>query len=384
MEQDRLQYLLAKLEGRATTDAELDELAALVRDDDAEVWLPLAEAAWMEDRQRFEDNYDDGKWMGIAARIVTADKMRAKPVNYAYRWAAAAVILILLMSGGYLLWRPSPQSNPAVVRTNDIAAGSNKAILTLADGSKVTLDSTGNQVIQQDAASIQQQGGVLAYHVTGAAATLSYNTLTTPRGGQYQLVLPDGSKVWLNAASSIRFPVAFQGASRMVELTGEAYFEVKPSARQGFSVKLNRSIVEVLGTSFNINSYADEAAIKTTLLEGSVRVRSRLDTRVLRPGQQANAAKDGSLEVAENVNTEEVMAWKNGLFLFNRVGLQEVMRQLARWYDVDIVYEGNVSEQKFFGEIQRELSLTEVLSVLEKSGVHFRLEEKKIIVSAKH
>lgn len=305
------------------------------------------------------------------------------------RWYAAAAILLLVLSGITYRWlQHSPQHAAVAPMVSEVGPGGSKALLTLANGTTLTLDSAGKQVIQQGVTLIHQQNGQLQYHVQAAAALVGYsmNTLTTPRGGQYQLLLPDGSKVWLNAASSLRYPTVFSDTGRLVELTGEAYFEIQSLSRSDnkkvpFRVKVNNMVVEVLGTHFNIMAYSDEQAIKTTLLEGSVRVLQNSSGQVLRPGEQAVVAAGNEIKVLRNVDVQEAVAWKNGVFQFNRAGLQVVMRQLSRWYDVEVVYEGNIPNLEFLGKMQRELNLSEVLSILEKSGVRFRVEGRRIIVS---
>ncbi|MGV3509862.1 MAG: FecR family protein, partial [Sphingobacteriaceae bacterium] len=206
-----------------------------------------------------------------------------------------------------------------------------------------------------------------------------YNTLSIPRGGQYKVVLPDGTQVWLNAASSLKYPTAFNGNERVVQLEGEAYFEVAKNAAQPFRVEVKDVKVTVLGTHFNINGYTDEAHIKTTLLEGSVKISKGPVQQLLHPGEQAITGKSSTIEVVK-ANSDEVLAWKNGYFNFHRSNLQEVMRQLSRWYDVDIKYEGKVPDREFGGEISRNSKASEVLKILELSDVHFRIEGEHIIV----
>jgi ferric-dicitrate binding protein FerR (iron transport regulator) len=275
----------------------------------------------------------------------------------------------------------------------DVPPGSNRASLTLANGAVLLLDSTANQVIQQGATTVRQQGGQLQYDVQGAAGATSYNTLATPRGGQFQVSLPDGTKVWLNAASSIKYPTAFTGAERKVEITGEAYLEVatlRGAAGQKIPFKVmagNACEIEVLGTHFNINTYTDEPAIKTTLLEGRVKVINRQApagneaSAILRPGQQAQVAlRDAKIHVVDDCDTEQVIAWKNGAFSFDNKSLEEVMRQLARWYDIDVVYEGKPPAVTFVGEMGRDVHLSKVLVFLRESRVSFRMEAGKRLV----
>lgn len=302
-------------------------------------------------------------------------KQRARVINRSWWYAAAAVVAAVIVIT--FIW-PRPHSTPALTaQKTNIAPGTSKARLTLADGSVITLDSNGQQIIQQGATAVRQQGGQLLYHAQGTNATLGYNTLSTPRGGQFQVQLPDGTKVWLNAASSLRYPTAFTGKERAVAITGEAYFEVAANASMPFRVSINgQPAIEVLGTSFNVNAYTDENAVQTTLLEGSVRV---INT-ILQPGQQASVINN-KVTVKEHADIEQVTAWKNGLFNFNKQDLPSVMKQLARWYDVEVVYQGNIQSRQFFGEIERSLQLAEVLEILQKAEVHFKIEGRKLIVT---
>lgn len=301
-------------------------------------------------------------------------------------WWAAAVLILICAGAWYFLSRQPEREQAANFAANtyknDVAPGNNKAVLTLGDGSTVTLDSAGNQVIQQGNTSIQQRSGLLQYKSSGATTGISYNILTTPRGGKFRIVLPDGTAVWLNAASSIRYPVAFAGKERRVEISGEAYFEVARNAAMPFIVSANsRAEVEVLGTHFNINAYQDEAAINTTLLEGKVKVSTGNDAgRVLKPGQQASLNAAGALQVLNEIDTAQIIAWKEGWFQFHMATLPDVMRQLSRWYDVDVSYPANIPDRAFEGRIQQDLTLTQVLKILERYQVHFHVEGRKITV----
>jgi ferric-dicitrate binding protein FerR (iron transport regulator) len=209
---------------------------------------------------------------------------------------------------------------------------------------------------------------------------ISYNTLSTPRGGQYQLVLPDGSKVWLNASSSIHFPTAFAGHERNVELTGEAYFEIAKNKQKPFHVNVNGMQVEVLGTHFNVNAYGDEGAIKTSLLEGSVKIKKGNISGLLKPGQQGVLKKNSTDLEIKNADMNEAIAWKNGLFEFDGADIKSIMREIGRWYDVDVVYAGKVPDRRFEGKISRDAQLSDVLKILALSNVKFSVEGKKIIV----
>ncbi|MBW7840774.1 MAG: FecR domain-containing protein [Chitinophagaceae bacterium] len=312
-----------------------------------------------------------------------------------HRWTriAAAVIAFTILAGGYW-WSMQSRHNPQQLAEanhenqyqNDLEPGGNKAVLTLADGSTIILDSINSGAIstQGNVMVIKLSDGQLSYKVSAqkeAGATISYNTITTPKGGQYQLELADGSKVWLNAASSLTFPTAFSGAQRNVKMKGEAYFEVSKDASKPFIVSAGEVSVEVLGTEFNVNAYEDEENLKTTLLKGAVNVTDNRQTITLVPGEQARFNHSNhQLKTLKGVDVNSVIAWKNGFFSFNDASLKEVMQQLARWYDVDVVYEGTVKEREFGGKIDRNANASQVLKILEESNVHFRIEGKKIIV----
>jgi ferric-dicitrate binding protein FerR (iron transport regulator) len=311
-------------------------------------------------------------------------------------WAAAA-LLLLLGAGIYLKVGRAPQRPQGYAslrsKQTDLPPGGNKAILTLAGGKTIVLDSAANGTLaRQGNSRVQKLNGRLSYVATRNDAVVqpTFNTLSTPKGGQYRLTLPDGTGIWLNAASSVTYPTAFVGKDRTVVVTGEAYFEVAQDKSRPFKVFIGSPKgmeVDVLGTHFNVNAYADEEVIKTTLLDGGIQVRRRgggggdnLSYLLFSPGQQAQAFPDGSLTMASNINTDEVMAWKNGLFQFDNADIRTVMRQLARWYNVDVSYEGKVTEDRFAGKLPMDASAEETLHILEKNQVHFRIENKKIIV----
>lgn len=295
-------------------------------------------------------------------------------------WLRYAAVFILLCSIGAYIWRSQPAESTKVA---DIAPGGTKAMLTLANGTVIALDSTGHQSIQQGKTAVMQHGGQLQYDAREVENEMRYNTLTTPRGGQFRIILPDGSKVWLNAASSIRYPTAFAGKERLVEITGEAYFEVTRNENMPFLVKMQKgNTVEVLGTHFNVNTYPDEPKIQTTLLEGAVRVSNATGRFILSPGQQAQVTADNNIRIVQAKNMAQVTAWKDGLFNFEDASLDDVMRQLSRWYDIEVVYEKGVPDIGFGGKMERDLSLTHVLGILERAEVHFKLVEgRKLIVT---
>ncbi len=311
----------------------------------------------------------------------------AKPIKkFSWRRIAAAAAFILLGTSAYFLFISKAARKNDIVEIsnttpNDIAAPKGtKAMITLSDGRTVLLDSVANGTlaIQGKVNVIKTVDGQINYN--GSAVAIEYNTLFNPRGSKVQpLTLSDGTKVWLNSESSIRFPIAFMGNERRVEITGEAYFEVTKDGTKKFIVTGNNVTTEVLGTYFNVNTYTDESSIKVTLLEGSVKVIKGSSLRLLQPGQQAQVTNE--VKVVNGVDLEEVMAWKNGRFQFEGAGIEEVMRQIARWYDVEVVYEGKPKEQHFRGGISRDVEVSKLLKMLETTtAVHFRIAGKKVIV----
>jgi ferric-dicitrate binding protein FerR (iron transport regulator) len=303
------------------------------------------------------------------------------------RIAAAAVVIFGLFTTIFLLSRPHhpqiAQHPGSKLPFNDIAPGGNKAILTLADGKNIVLDTASNGTLaQQGGIKVIKTGAQLNYSSGINPAEVLYNTVTTPKGGQYQLTLSDGSRVWLNAASSLHFPTAFSGKERKVELTGEGYFEVAKNKEKPFIVTANNTSIEVLGTHFNVNAYSDENSIKTTLLEGSVKVSKGNAGTLIVPGEQARVNNfSGDITVKKDVDLDETVAWKNGKFVFQSEDIKSIMRQLERWYDVNVVYSKNVTDEEFIGSISRQVNISEILEMLEKAGsVYFEIKGRTIIV----
>lgn len=292
----------------------------------------------------------------------------------------AALLIFLLLTSLYFLTKKSPEElahaapeNP--VSTDSIKPGTQKALLTLGDGTVITLDNAVNGVIaQQGKASVEKlSNGQVRYLPNGSTEKdekIIYNKMSTPRGGQYQLVLPDGSVVWLNAESSITYPAVFPADERRVTITGEVYFEVSKDKTKPFRVVAGDQEVEVLGTHFNINAYIDEEHVKTSLLEGSVKVNKHM----LRPGEAFMNGKVGATDIEQDV------AWKNGVFNFNNQSLAQVMRQLARWYNLDVVYPAGIPKKEYGGEMGRNLTLDQVLKGLESSGIHLQMEGRRLMV----
>jgi len=319
---------------------------------------------------------------GIAERIATKERIVAP--FYKRTLIRAAAVLIFASISILLLYNRQTLRQIANNKfsTNDVTPGGNKAILTLSNGVKVVLNNIKNGYLAtQTGIRVVKKGSLLSYKATSAnVSRVSYNTITTPNGGQYQLVLADGTKVWLNAASSLKFPTQFNGKDRTVELTGEAYFEVAKNKNKPFNVKTATQTVQVLGTHFNINSYGDEASVKTTLLEGSVKVFSATGNVLISPGQQAILAKNEILSVKTDPDVDEVVAWKNGMFQFNEADIQTIMRQIARWYDIDVEFKGPIPNYTYHGKISRNANASQVLKILALSGINFTIEGRMIIV----
>ncbi|MFX1703880.1 FecR domain-containing protein [Chitinophaga sp. CC14] len=294
---------------------------------------------------------------------------------------AAAVLALFVVTGIKLRKAGNKETaGNALLAGKTIVPGSDKAVLTLANGREVVLDSAGGRSMQQGNSTIHLHNGQVVYTNSSARGNEAYNVLTTPPGGQYQLILPDGTKVWLNAASSLRFPAGFSGNQRKVELKGEAYFEVAENAKMPFVVQAGNKVVQVLGTHFNLMAYPEEPSTNVTLLEGAVKVLHQTDTVLLKPGQQAKLSDNRRIELVKHADMEKIIAWKNGYFSLNGEGTAVVMRQLARWYNTEIEYAGQVPDLKFEGSIKRSYELEDVLNILAASGIHFRVEGRKIIV----
>jgi len=306
-----------------------------------------------------------------------------RTIGRLWKWIAAAAILLLVIGTPYL-FRTQQKTNTAQLpkTTNDLPPGHNGAILTLSNGQNIILDSAGNGVLASDAnVKVIKKDGKISYE--GKTAEVLYNDISTPKGRQWQLTLSDGTKVWLNAESSIHYPIRFSASGknqRVVEVTGEAYFEVAHNPNAPFIVKTAQREIRVLGTHFNVNAYSNEPALKVTLLEGSIKVVSGPNNTLLQPGEQIISNSIAAQPIVKDVNTDDVIAWINGRFKFDNSDIRTVMRQIARWYNVEIEYRGTPPNYQFEGGTYRNINLSEVLKVLELSGVHFQLEENKIIV----
>ncbi|WP_143305100.1 FecR family protein [Chitinophaga vietnamensis] len=386
----RLRYLLEQAqESRATTEEYAELLAMIEKDEDGET-IDQINHFHSIDTLADAGSYDRAGWQATLQAILDADKapLHAAVVRRIapWKWWAAAAAVLLIGAG---LWLRTPHSMPAphvapvAAHNADIKPGGNKAILVLGDGSQISLDSAANGTLarQGNTSITKAANGQLQYSNAGNVTAITWNTLKTPMGGQYKLTLADGTTVWLNAGSSITYPTAFTGNERNVNITGEAYFEVAQLVNQPFKVKAGSLSVEVLGTHFNINAYDNEAAIHTTLLEGAVKIKTGSHEHLLAPGQQARVANgSANIQVLSNVNTAASVAWKEGYFSFDNADIQTVMRQLARWYNIEVAYEGSIPSRAFTGEIGRSLTLAQVLKGLSKTRIRYRIENGNRIV----
>lgn len=398
MNKARVTYLFYRhFEGSSSAD-EKEELANIMQDSRyQDVILSLMEEAWKSYSQA-EPIFSDTKSKLLLTEILNHPMPEDSglpythsSVNFLWKRIAAAVFIVMAGLGVYFYEKQA--NSPSEITANaesDIFPGINKAFLTLHDGTVFNLDNTANGMLlsQKNVSVIKMNDGQLFYQVTSKESNqsdISLHELVTPRGGQYMLILPDGSKVWLNAASSIKFPVIFNEKARHVEVTGEVYFEVKKSFTKNgqslpFFVKANETEIEVLGTQFNINTYGPNNQVRTTLLEGSVKLHKGTSEELLKPGQEAITRPESSHISINEVDPERAVAWKNGYFQFEQTPLTEVMQQLSNWYDVDVTYEGQVPERAFSGEIPRSTTLSQVLEILSISNVQLNRNDKKIII----
>lgn len=388
MDQKSFDALLEKFLSEDVSREEAERVLQSLEDDSMRrQWLAAIEGL-LENRQLHglsDPARRDAVRKAILAKKPPVPPKKIRSIRRYVPYAAAAALIAVMALVFHHSATPDRQLHVQQPQdASQVLPGGNKAVLILADGRQITLDTADNGTIarQGNVQVIKLDSGQLAYNHSGAGkgGAAGYNTLATPKGGQFRITLPDGTKVWLNAASTLRFPNAFAGAERVVQLTGEAYFEVAKNAYMPFRVKVNDMAVQVLGTHFNVMAYPDEPGIRTTLLEGAVKVQHGAHTMQLVPGQQARLGPSGDFTMQNNVDVEEVVAWKNGYFHFNHESLQGVMRQIGRWYDAEIAYEGEIAPRQFGGKIERSSSVTEVLKILELSKVHYRIEGKKIIV----
>lgn len=406
MQNRRLDDLFFRYCEKKITDEEREELMAmLLSDDNREQINGLIDQFIRSDGTQHtlsDETADDilssifsatGRGRQELGALHNEDESRTRPM-WLFKLAAASVVLFLMYGGYRWFNRAKPGPQVAVMHSvygDDAPAGGNKASITLADGRTYDLNTIteGNLSVQPGTTIDKSKGEVIYGKNVPENAAVAYNVLRTPLGGQYKIVLPDGSRAWLNAGSSLKYPTAFKDNRRNVEMTGEVYFEIEPDKTKPFLVRVldknekgKDMEITVLGTHFNISSYGDEPTMQTTLLEGSVRVEKDEVTKVLSPGQQARVAAGGAAHdiAVKTVDIESVVAWKEGRFEFNG-NIRGIMRQISRWYDLDVKYEGNVERKSFAGTISRKNNVSEVLKMLEMTGgIQFRIDDRKITV----
>lgn len=410
--QVRLAYLFQLFIAKKATTAQRDELMLLMADADREEEVnSLLKEYW--------DAFDPEKVLftelesdALLDRMLqspglTSTHRRPGPRwrRYRWEWLAAASLLLFITVGTYLAVRQQFVTDKVSEKPiEDVEPGREKAMLTLSSGRKIALDDAPVGILaEQGPIKISKaEDGALIYNVTTGGQSPhpdeadEYNTISTPRGGRYKVVLPDGTRVWLNAATTLRYPTRFGNKVRRVELTGEAYLEVNSVGATGaergskvpFQVASGHQLVEVLGTHFNINSYADEKIAKTTLLEGRIRITNvnKGNKMKLIPGQQCSISQTGELQLLKHVDLEEAVAWKDDIFSFKSSDIQSVMRQIARWYNVDVSYEGSIPDEHLTGYISRKVPISRVVKMLEQtSDLKFRIEGRKLVVmNSKH
>jgi len=350
----------------------------------------LTDAGFLEKKLTFWDNIDNDKaWNELLHKLPEPESEPVRSFNYTSLLKYAA-IAILTLSVSVLLYlrnenRVTGNDKPQIAQTTMIKPGSNNAILILGNGQKVALKNhVPVSINEDDGTAVSNKDEILAYKHTGkanAGQEVIYNTIVVPRGGEYQLVLADGSKIWMNSASSLRYPTSFSGGERKVYLSGEAYFEVAKNAKMPFIVKTDKAEVQVLGTHFNVKAYDDEDLCKTTLLEGSVKVHSSAAANEIKPGEQAIINGTGQQKITSDINVDEEVAWKNGLFMFTKADIKDVLQQVSRWYDIDVVYEGKVPELQFTGQLSRKVDFYGFTNILKYAGLNFTIKGKTVIVA---
>ncbi len=386
----RLQELLLAIRTRTLTNEEAKELAELLLAENKEQALAELVKSFsnVDNPQSLPEDISASMLEAILSQSTKPAISKSRSIVRRMLPYAAAVLLVA--GAFFYLGRKPVEENNVTADKNisipkDIGPGTNRAILQLDDGTIVELDSAANGLLatQGEVMVMKTNDGRIKYNVMGADRkdqVVSYNTMRTPKGGRYQLILPDGSEVWLNAQSSIRYPTIFSDTAREVEVTGEIFFDIAKDKTKPFRVKTNDLRIDVLGTQFNLNAYNDNGTTATTLLEGAVKVSKNNDSRTLKPGEQLITAEDKSMALSKNVNMDAVIAWKNGLFEFGGDDVVTIMNRISRWYDVEVEFR-KVPTQKFYGTIAMQVPVSKVLEMLEKTGgVSFTVKDRKVIV----
>lgn len=390
-QQTHIQFLLRQYIINAASPAQQAELMLLLQtsDYDEEQLLQLLDEIALATAP--QENYDPAYWRPKLLRILQAApvvQMQRRQFNWKKIAIAASILLIISLGSYFAFFNNKKHNEIAKVETKDVPAPDRtRASITLADGRTIYLDSlnTGTIATQNQVTITKDANGNIVYTPSAVSTPTAFlNTLTNPRGSKViDMTLADGSRVWLNAGSSITYPIAFISNERKVSITGEAYFTVTHNEKQPFTVSANGVDIHDLGTSFNVNAYSDESDVKVTLLEGSVKVMNDVDTKTIKPGEQISAVSHSPLTIHHSPDTEQAIAWKNNRFIFAGENIQSVMRQLARWYDVDVNYNGTIPTDEFVGVISRSRyeNISAVLNMLEKTKtVSFKIEGRRITV----
>ncbi|MDZ4809427.1 MAG: FecR domain-containing protein [Bacteroidota bacterium] len=391
MDNSRLQYLFERYFDKTASAKESTELAELIGiQTNREQLIQLISAAWSTyqgDGVIVSAEKSDEMLKNILGKSRQRGKIILMNQRKQFKWwaiAAAAAVLLFVVGIYWLISNNKEPSAPPIAKTtdNDVNPGSFKAQLTLSDGRIIILDSAAmGELAKQGNTSVINKDGHLVYQPEiGSQESVVYNTIATNKGETFSVILSDGSKVWLNSSSSIHFPVNFLGKERRIEVTGEVYVKVAKNAAQPFIATFNGMEVLAIGTEFNINAYGDEDILSTTLIEGKVKVSKATSNTILNPGQQTQLYKSDQFSVPRNVDVNEIVAWKEGLFQFEKASLKTILREFARWYNVEVVYEGAVPQDDYFVIISRNVTLSSVLKALQASGVKFYIEGKKLIV----
>lgn len=380
-------HLLRQFESGLISKTEKEELLGFVNNNSEEVIDIIVKMMIAEEDSPASITKDSSKWNTMIAEIVAVDRVPVRKVRLfsKLKWVSAAAIVMMLAVASVFYFSKKEQ----IAYSSDVKPGSNKAILTLADGSKIALNDIKNgDLIKESGISISKTAnGQLVYKIEETNETSDeskMNTITTPNGGEWEIRLPDGSAVWLNSASTLKYPLNISKSNqRVVELTGEAYFEVKQDKEHPFIVKTNKQRLEVLGTHFNINSYTDEPVTKTTLFEGSVRVSELNDPAsfgLLKPGEQSVLSASGFK--VNTVNVDEAIAWKNGYFMFNNERQESSLKKIARWYNVEIEYVNpEAKDVMYYGTVSRFEKISKVLRKFEQTGeVRYDIKDNKVLV----
>lgn len=384
MAAERITTLFSKYMDSSASEAERLELSALSLEAGNRDLIQELERAYWEKMKEGGEDLSEQEIEKLLTAIGQTNPTKIRVVTLKRIAVAASIFFAVCLGGYFMFFNKGGKKSEEIVTTTpkDVKApATNRATITLPDGSIIYLDSANNgKLTQQSNVTVTKTAdGQIVY--SGKATEVVYNTLSNPRGSKIiDMQLSDGSRVWLNAGSSVTYPIAFTGNDRKVTITGEAYFEIVHDQSKPFYVSKGDMSVQVLGTHFNVNAYDDEPVIKVTLLEGSVKVYNDQSSLFIKPNQQAVVANNVTISLNTNVNVEQVMAWKNGKFSFRNTDMKAILREVMRWYDVDVMYDGNVSNRYFTADISREKSLASLLKIFELSNIRFKIEGNKLTV----